>query len=123
MSDRESLSPGEVVRLATEVFNAGGGRGDYLAPDAIDHTVMNGTVPGSPEHVAEWRRLRAAFRQRARDLHVTVEQVIENGDTVGRMCTVRWTENGRALSRPSMDIVRVRDGRIVEHWAVAAPLD
>jgi ketosteroid isomerase-like protein len=85
--------------------------------------MRNGTVPGSAEHVEAWRRLRESFRNSAEDVHMTVDQVIERGATVGRLCTMHGTLNGRTFARPTMDIVRVRDGMIVEHWAVAPPLD
>jgi ketosteroid isomerase-like protein len=121
MSDRQSLSPSEVVRLATEAYYAGDHSEHYVAPDAVDHTIENGTVPGTPEHIEAWRRQRDAFRESAEDVRMTVEKVIERGDTVGRLCTVRGTVDGRPFAVPAMDIVRVRDGMIVEHWAISAP--
>jgi predicted SnoaL-like aldol condensation-catalyzing enzyme len=125
MTDRSNLRPSEVVRLATEQFNAGDldSGPSFVAPDAVDHSVVDGTVPGSREHLEAWERRRSAFRNAAPDLTVTVERTIEVGDTLARLLTVRGTLNGRAFEVPSMDMVRVRDGKIVEHWAVAAPFE
>lgn len=123
MTDRSPLLPSEVVRFATEAFNAGDLDNRFVSPDAVDHSVVDGTVPGSREHLEAWERRRSAFRDSASDLSVTVERTIEVGDTLARLVTVRGTLNGRAFEVPSMDMVRVRDGKIVEHWAVAAPFE
>jgi ketosteroid isomerase-like protein len=123
-TDRISPGPAEVVRLATEAFLAGfpeGGSG-LLAADAVDHSVDDGSVPGTPEHVEAWERRRRTLRGRMSDVTVSIEHSIENGDTVGQLLTIRGTLDSRRFESSGFHIVRSRDGRIVEHWAVAEPL-
>jgi ketosteroid isomerase-like protein len=120
--ERISTAAAEVVRLATDAFLAGfpeGGPG-LLAPDAVDHSVNDGSAPGTREHVEAWEHRRRAFRSRMSDVSVTIERSIENGDTVGQLLTLRGMLDGRQFASPGFHIVRARDGRIVEHWAVAA---
>lgn len=124
-ADPVSPTPTEVVRLATEAFLAGlpEGGADLVAPDAVDHSLDDGTVPGSREHVEAWARRRRALRARLADLDVTVEQSIENGDTVAQLVTTRGALDGRRFASRAFHIVRVREGRIVEHWAVGEPFE
>lgn len=126
MTHQQTLTAGEVVRLVTEAVMAGGGdlgRAFYIAPDAADYSVVDETVPGSEEHAEAWQRRRLAARAAVSDLSLTTERVIENGDTVGRVFTIRGTLNGRPFEQVGMDMVRVRDGRVVQHWAVREPRD
>jgi ketosteroid isomerase-like protein len=121
----EPVSPGpaEVVRMATEAFLAGFPEegSDVLASDAVDHSVDDGSVPGTREHVEAWERRRRALRDRMSDVTITIEQSIENGDTVGQLLTTRGTLDGGPFESCGFHIVRVRQGRIVEHWAVVEP--
>jgi ketosteroid isomerase-like protein len=54
------------------------------------------------------------------DVSVTVEQNVASADTSVNRYTSRATHtaSGRRYEVLSMDMIRVRDGRIVEHWAV-----
>lgn len=123
MTDRSSLSPTEVVRLATDAFNAGVDDLSFIAPDAVDHSAIDGTLPGSPEHIEAWARRRRAFREAASGVSVTVERVVAATDSVARVLVTRGTINGERFESIGIDMVRVRDGQIVEHWAVAAPIE
>lgn len=124
MNDQPSLRPGDVVRGVTEAYIAGDlDRGlEFIAPDAVDHSSFAGTVPGVAGTVLgldAWRKRWEAMRAEVPDLKVTVERTVEAGDTVARLLTTRGTRDGQVFELSGMDIVRVRDGRIVEHWAVA----
>jgi ketosteroid isomerase-like protein len=116
-------SPTDVVAAAAGAFLAGfpDDRPGYVAPDAVDHTVEDGTTPGTGEHIEAWERRRRALRARMSDVSVGIEHSIENGDTVGQLITVQGTLDGGPFASSGFHIVRVRDGRIVEHWAVAEP--
>jgi ketosteroid isomerase-like protein len=54
------------------------------------------------------------------DVPVTIEQNVESGDTSVDRYTSRGTHtaSGRRYEVLGMDMVRVRNGRIVEHWAL-----
>lgn len=122
---RVSPGPTEFVRLATEAFLAGfpEGRPGFVAPVAVDHSVNDGTLPGTAEHVEAWERRRRAFRSRMSDVSVSVEVSIENGDTVAQLVTTRGALDGRQFASSAIHIVRVGEGEIVEHWAVGEPFE
>ena len=65
------------------------------------------------------------------DLEVTTEHSIEDGEWVANRYTIRGTHTGGYFGRPptgrpfettGLDMVRVHDGRAVEHWTFAEPL-
>jgi ketosteroid isomerase-like protein len=105
-----------VARL-TEAYN----RGDLDAgmalvhPDAVDHA-----APGGPSSdLAAWRERWAAARAAVPDIAVEVEHVLVDGDMVARRLRSHGHRDGRPWELRGMDMVRVRDGKLVEHWAVA----
>jgi ketosteroid isomerase-like protein len=111
-----SPSPTEVLRQATEAFLAGfpeGGPG-FVATDAADHT-----FPGEP--VEGWERRRRTLRARMSDVSVRVEKSIEASDTVAQFLTTSGTLDGLPFRSSGFHIVRVQEGKIIEHWAVAEP--
>ena len=66
-------------------------------------------------------RLRSAFP----DLNVTIQQLLAEGDQVVAVSTLRGTQQGelpgikptgRSVNVSSMDLYRIQDGRIVEHF-------
>ena len=90
-------------------------------PNFIDHQRPEGW-PGGREGlkalVREWRK---GFS----DMHETVEDLIADGDKVVGRFTLRGTHTGEFLGIPAtgrrieitgIDIVRIRDGRIVDFW-------
>jgi ketosteroid isomerase-like protein len=120
MTDQTTLSPTELLDLMHDAFNAGDMDrvAGLSAPTAVDYGAANGTVPGSPEHAAAWDRQRRAFRSSLADFETRVERSIENGDTVGQLLRVRGVMNGRPIEASGIHIVRVRDGKVAEHWGV-----
>ena len=69
----------------------------------------------------------AAFRRAVPDLHAPVHDMLADGDKVVTRKTFHGTHTGEfmglpptgnAISGDVIDIVRVRDGRFVEHWNV-----
>lgn len=96
-----------------------------VAPDFVNRTPQLGQSAG-PESSAHFFNdvLRPAFP----DLEVTIhDQVAENDKVVTRK-SYRGTHHGDFLGIPAtgrtvewgvIDIIRLRDGRYIEHWAVA----
>jgi predicted ester cyclase len=117
-------SPREVVHRLVAALNAG----DFdTAESLIDTHAVNHAAPGNPVGVAafrqSWDDLRSAFP----DWHFTIEHSVEAGDTVASRYTNRGTQQGVFMGKPAtgrritvfgLDMVRVRDGRVVEHWAL-----
>lgn len=92
----------------------------FFAPDFVSHT----NPPGFPEGVEGVRRFFAMFRDAMPDIEVTIEELIVDGDRAAVATTIRGTHTGEMLGLPAtgrrvevvgVDMVRVRDGKIVEH--------
>jgi predicted ester cyclase len=100
---------------------------DFWSPDFHSH-VTDRVSPGRVgtdvrgEEQAWWRQVREAFP----DYEFTVELLIESDDLVVSNWSVRGTHTGSAFFdvEPSGEpvhingtaIVRMRDGKVVEHW-------
>ncbi|MEV4599626.1 ester cyclase [Amycolatopsis sp. NPDC049253] len=115
------LTPAEVHRRIVETaFTEEGLK--YVDPDVVDH---RGGAGGDHVGIAAWREKWAAisrgeFLADFRDLAVRVEQNVSEGEFSVNRYTSTGTQvsTGRSYAVTSMDMVRVRDGRIVEHWAL-----
>jgi predicted ester cyclase len=113
----------EVLRL---VIEEGFNKGNYdaldplFAPDYEEHQFgLKTTLQGFKEDI---RYLRAGFP----DLHLTIEDIVADGDKVWIRMTGRGTNRGPFMGPPTnkpmtitvFDICRFEDGKIVEHWGV-----
>jgi len=65
------------------------------------------------------------FRTAFPDVRFTVEDQIADGDLLANRFTVRGTHQGEFMGIPptgkqatvsGIDMIRVRDGKVVEHW-------
>jgi steroid delta-isomerase-like uncharacterized protein len=92
----------------------------FFAPDFVSHT----NPPELPEGVEGVRRFFAMFRDAMPDVEVTIDELIVDGDRAAVATTIRGTHTGELLGLAAtgrrvevagVDMVRVRDGRIVEH--------
>ena len=112
------MTPAEVHRRAVELFNAGRADDDerlaLIDPDVIDHR-SEGDAHGIDAWIAN-RASGGGFQ----DLSVTIERNIADGEYSTHRYTVRGTHTatGRRYEVLGLDMIRVRDGRIVEHWAL-----
>lgn len=113
-----------LARRTVEAINTGDLDLFYsqLAPDSVEHAAPPGMPPTRDTSRQFIAMLRAAFP----DLHYDVEDVIAEGDRVVLRATVHGTMKGEFLGMPAtgksatwseMHFARVKDGRIVEHWA------
>jgi len=113
-----------IASRAVEAINAGDMSlfESLLAPDAVEHAVPPGMPPTRETAKQFITMLRAAFP----DLHYHIDDVVAEGDRVVQRTTAHGTMKGEFLGMPAtgksaawgeMHIVRVKDGKIVEHWA------
>jgi steroid delta-isomerase-like uncharacterized protein len=98
--------------------------GDFVSPDVEIHAATGGGPPdtrGVAELAAVFRSLRSVFP----DLHVTVEDVVGEGDRVAMRWTARGTHEaewggvpatGRRVVFGGMDLYRFQYGKICEWW-------
>ena len=114
-----------IVRQWYEILNAQAlDRFDQVfAPGFVDH---NPLVPGGNLEGA--RQLFAGYFAAFPDLQVTVEDLVAEGDRVAVRFTARGTHHGPGFGVPpsgtaiaiaGIDILRIADGRIAEHWGEA----
>ena len=119
-----NVSPGEVHRrLLASYGDVLAGRLDdalaLIAPDVIDYRGgRDGDHRGRDAWRRKWEGMAAggAFH----DVSVTVEQNVASGDFSVNRYTLRGTHTatGRRYEVLGMDMIRVRDGKVVEHWAL-----
>ena len=99
----------------------------FFAPQFVSHVTsrVNPGIDGSDirgEELRWWTEARSAFP----DMSFTVDLLIESADLVVSNWTVRGTHTGTAFydvapsGKPveinGTAILRIRDGKIVEHW-------
>jgi predicted ester cyclase len=94
-----------------------------FAPDFQEH--QSGMIPPNLEGVkGAITYLRSVFP----DLKLTIEDSVVQGDMVWARITARGTQRGPLMGRPPtgrtfaitvIDIARIVDGKMMEHWGVA----
>jgi len=93
-----------------------------FASDFVEHQA--GIGPGRDGVKGSIQILRTAFP----DFHLTFEDIIAEGDMVWVRLSARGTHEGPFMSLPGtgrqisltvIDILRVVDGQLAEHWGVA----
>jgi len=108
-----------------EVLNKGNMQvvDELIAPNFVEHDPFPGQAPG----VEGLKQAMVALRQAFPDLHVTVDEMLSDGDKVVIRSTMKGTHKGTFMNIPAtgkqisvegIDIVRISNGRVVEHWGV-----
>jgi steroid delta-isomerase-like uncharacterized protein len=95
---------------------------ELFRPDYVEHDPMPGQRTG-----LDGVNDRFGMLIKALDPHFTIEDLIAEGDRV----VVRWTNSGtnvgdffgipatgRSFKIPGIDIYRMQDGKLAEHWHV-----
>jgi predicted ester cyclase len=94
-----------------------------IAPESLDQ--------GRRATREDWRRKWEHMRVGCPDMEAITEHSVENGEWVANRYTIRGTHTGNFFGQPptgerfetrGMDMVLVRDGQLIEHWAFAEPL-
>jgi steroid delta-isomerase-like uncharacterized protein len=122
------VSAEENKALIREIIEEVWNKGDlaavdrYFAPDYVDHTPFPGQGPG-PEG---YRQVVTAIRDAFPDLHLTLEDILGEGDKVAFRYTMGGTHQGDFMGIPptgnpfsvgGMIIARIAEGKAVERWA------
>ncbi len=93
----------------------------FLSADYVEHMAPPGTPPG----VGIFKQLFGMYLNAFPDLHTAFDDVIAEGDKVVVRSTTGGTHTaefmgmaptGRQFEISEIHIVRVSDGKIVEHW-------
>jgi predicted ester cyclase len=95
-----------------------------MSSDFVNRTAPPG-APSGPEGM--WHFFENVLRPALPDLTVEIHDQIAEGDLVTTRKTIRGTHKGALFGIPATnqsveiqvyDIVRVKDGRYVEHWGL-----
>ena len=118
------MQPKDLVRRFVDEYQTGADRwtlAELLDPDVIDHSRPPGVAPGAKGVQQQFDMFRAAFTGFRAEI---LDQIAE-GDKVVTRKVFRGTHTGafqgiaptgREVEIHVIDVVRVNDGRIVEHW-------
>ena len=96
---------------------------EICSPEFVNHSAP----PGVPPNREGVKQLTAMFRQAFPDSYFSVEDMLAEGDKVATRKTFHGSHQGEFMGIPPtgqqvsmelIDIVRIADGRVVEHWAV-----
>ena len=96
---------------------------DLIAEDVIEHEDFPGLEPGREGVVQFFKMMIAAFP----DLRFEPRQIVAEGDTVMALVSIIGTHEGdfagmpatgRRIDVPTVDIIRLADGKAAEHWGV-----
>jgi len=117
------MDPRELVtRLHSELFASGdlATLDRFFAPDVVSHDMP----PGFPQGIEGVRRFFQSFHDAFPDISVRVDEIVVEGDRAAIATTIVGTHDGellgiaatgRRVAITGIDLVRVQDGRIVEH--------
>ena len=115
----------ELVRKFWEVAEKGDydAFGDYITEDSIDHNPMPGQPPGLEGVKYIFKSLKAAMP----DFSEEIVDMVAEGDKVVVQSISRGTHQGDLMGIPptgkkvevdEIHIVRVKDGKMTEHWGL-----
>jgi steroid delta-isomerase-like uncharacterized protein len=118
------------IAIVRKFFEVGPSKGDLAAADALLHpefslhTPLPTPGPGIPAMNNVITTCRAAFH----GLHVTIDDIMADGDKVTARFTARGLHNGefmgvpptgKAITMTGIEIFRIKDGKIAELWGEA----
>jgi steroid delta-isomerase-like uncharacterized protein len=118
-----------VRRFVDEVQSAGNidAIDELCSPEFVNHSAP----PGLPADCEGIKIVTAMFREAFPDSYFTVEDMIAQGSKVATRKTFHGTHEGEFMGLPPsgktvtmglIDIVRISDGRVVEHWSMGDEL-
>ena len=113
-------------RFVEEVFNKGNVStiDELLAPNFVEREVLPPGTPGGREGV---KQLTMMFRTAFPDFNVSLDDMIAEGDKIVVRTTWNGTQKGEFMGIPPsgkrvsfdvIDIIRISEGKGVEHWGV-----
>jgi len=116
---RPAASTAEVHRRIVELWGAGQQAEalTLIADDVVDH---RGGTSGDHIGAAAWKDKWDHMHDDMRDVSLTIEHNVTAGDFSVNRYTFRGTHtlSGRRVEVTGIDMVRVRDGKLAEHWAL-----
>ncbi len=116
-------------RLIEDGFNTGDldAIDEVVSPDMIEHQFAKPGVPAPKVGPRGVKAIVMELRRGSDDLHLEIEDIALQGDTVWARIRATGTDTGGQLGLPPsnrpiditvIDVVRYVDGLAVEHWGV-----
>ena len=113
------ISAAEVHQRVVELVGAGRRREalTLIDPDVIDH---RGGTSGDHCGLAAWEDKWDHMYDGLEDVSVTIECNVASGGYSANRYTLRGTHaaSRRSYEVTGLDMIRVRDGKLAEHWAL-----
>lgn len=114
------------ARIPLEAFNQGKLEviDEVIAHNSVDHAALPPGIPPGNEGI---KLLAKALRSAFPDFKITIKLQIAEGDLVVSYATATGTMKGEFAGMPpsgktatweGIHITRIKDGKVVEHWAV-----
>jgi len=113
-----------VRQMVDKVFNQGNASqaDEFLAPNFVEREELPPGIPRDREGV---KQLTTMFRSAFPDFKATIDDIVAEGDKV--VIRQTWSGShkgefmgipptGRSVSFGVIDILRIADGKFVEHW-------
>ena len=101
------------------------GNAEYVSA-AVDNDFRDNTLPaGRPQGPKGLLYASQTFRSAVPDLHCTIKDLLVTGDKVAARLLFTGTHKGEFMGHPAtgkpvrffaIDILRIRDGKVVEDW-------
>jgi steroid delta-isomerase-like uncharacterized protein len=115
------------IAIVRKFFEVGPSKGDIAAADALLHPEfsLHTPLPTPGPGIEEMNNVITACRAAFHGLHVTIDDIMADGDKVIARFTARGTHNGefmgvtptgKAINLTAIEIFRVKDGKIAELW-------
>ena len=107
-----------------EVWNKG--NLDFIDKNFSSDFVTHGTFLGQPTNRDRVKSVISTIRNAIPDLHITIEDMLAEGDKVASRWVLKGTHKGDLMgAKPTGNkisvsqtvVFRVKDGKVVEHWA------
>lgn len=130
MAGTTELSPRELNERVIAALNEGDvDRAlSFVSDDAIDHSA----APDTPKGLAGWRQKWEGMLVAFPDLHFEIEKSVEQDGFVANRSRMSGTQKGDFMEIPAsgrrfevtvLDMVRVHDAKVAEHWALIDQAD
>ena len=122
----QHVNTAELFEVVRQVIEQGFNRGNYAALDALVPEQSLEHQDGLHANREEFKRDIQFLRRGFPDFHLTIEEMVLDGDRVWVRSTARGTNLGPFMGPPTgkrievtvFDECRVQNGQVVEHWGV-----
>jgi steroid delta-isomerase-like uncharacterized protein len=115
------------IAIVRKFFEVGPSKGDLAAADVLLHAEfsLHTPLPTPGPGIVEMNTVITTCRAAFHGLHVTIDDIMADGDKVTARFTARGTHNGefmgvpptgKAITMTGIEIFRIREGRIAELW-------